>query len=244
MALADSEDKIIQRNRRTLYLLAGGAASLLIPLLGVLYIRMSDTSAAPAGNTPHAFARHDPADRLKAATTPAPSVRPAPSSLSAAPPAPGSQGAVERPTGDSLGFIKGSGEYFPTEAPQAAPAPAKTEAQPAQPGAETAQQEVGIPNPRKAADKPGTRAFVQPRLSDSKYSVRPFSITPAATGKGGQGMAKPGGAGQGAPPGGMPDMGGMLKNLPGAGGGGGTSPGMPDMSGMLQGLTGGAEKKK
>ena len=212
MASTDSEDPVIQRNRRTLYLIMAGAASLLIPLLGVLYIRMGDTPATMTpGNIPHAFARRaTQADRIKAASTPAPPVSMVPVAGPAATArAPGTQAAPSASGGDSLGFIKGGAEYFPSEEPRPAAAPAQAETAP--PAAKTEEADAAT---KKKPAKPGPKPFVQPKLQ--------------ATGSGGtfrnlrgNKQLSPGAPNpaQGAmPPGGIPDVGSILQGIPGLSG--------------------------
>jgi len=237
MASTDSTEHVIERNRRTFYLLLGGAASLLIPLLGVLYIRLTESSALPGGATSHAFAhREAQADRIRAAATPAPPVPMAP--------APGTAGGapVQTTAGDSLGFVKGGSEYYPTEPATPVAAPQQTEAPPPVAKADPPQDDAAA---NKKPIKPGPKPFQQPKLQGSKFGggfSNGFSGN-KQFGVGGRNQPQGGmpQQGQQLPPGGMPDVSGMLKNISGAGGaaGAGKQQGMPDVGSMLQGITGG-----
>jgi hypothetical protein len=190
------------RKKRTVWLLAGGAASLLLPLLGVFYLHWSATSGAqgPSGRN-DVFERRDGGEkRIMPSQTAVPlavPMTPPPSSLPAG-------GATERPAGSSLDFIKSNQEMSakvndapkPAAAAAAPPAPAAAPADAAAPEAAAA--------PAKTKTKKGKKDFSMPKLQPSR------GFTNFNSGKAGAAAAKgaPGGAPGGA------DAQDLLKNLP------------------------------
>lgn len=57
----EEAEKLLQRRRRTLYLLAGGAVSLLLPLAGIAYLKLQEAPvpAGPTGSLEGVFDRRD-----------------------------------------------------------------------------------------------------------------------------------------------------------------------------------------
>ncbi|HAM35474.1 MAG TPA: hypothetical protein DEB40_04295 [Elusimicrobia bacterium] len=224
MTRQDSEERHILRNRRSLLILLAGAASLLIPLLGVVYLRITE-SPGPfiPGNAAHGFARRQTqADRIRVPVAPA-----MPVPMEQAPPAGRPAPAAPQPAGtDSLGFVKAGSEYYPP--PPAQPPAARPSAP--EPKAPPKKASVAKAKPKKTAPK----RFVQPKLQNSgaRGSFSDFKAN------------KPLGAGQapGAPSGDVPDVGSMLGDIPGV-----NDPqktGGIDVGGMLQGIPGVGGKKK
>ena len=99
MGYIDAEDQLLRRNRRTMFLILAGAACLLVPLAGLLYIRLSETPVSTiAGSVTHPFERRaSPIDRSRPAMTPAPSPDATPSAANS-----------------SLMFVKGGNEFYPS----------------------------------------------------------------------------------------------------------------------------------
>lgn len=189
----------LDRRKRTVWLLAGGAASLILPLLGVAYLHWSSISGAPGPSGRNdVFERRDGGEKRITPTQTAVPVSammtPPPSSLPTA-------GKTEKPAGSSLDFIKSNEEMTAKVAdpPKAATAPA------AAPAAAPASA-VPAPAPSSAAKAPskkGKKEFSMPKLQPSRGFTN-FKGAPA-----GKGTAAPQG---GAPAGG--DSQDLLKNLP------------------------------
>src|SRR5471030_3205350 len=106
MANPESEDP--ERKKKTVWLMAGGAASLLIPLAGAVYLHWSQNAGAggPSGRS-DVFERRDGEDRKITPTQTA--VVTSPSGLTA-PSSPGIAGAAAKPQGSSLDFIQNNAE--------------------------------------------------------------------------------------------------------------------------------------
>ena len=211
MGYIDAEDQLLRRNRRTMFLILAGAACLLVPLAGLLYIRLSETPVSTiAGSVTHPFERRaSPIDRSRPAMTPAPSPDATPSAANS-----------------SLMFVKGGNEFYPSAqkpSPPPAEAPAAAAANPTEPA----------PVPDTAAEisppKAAAKTVARPRLQRGKFGASSFGSFNDP--KGTQGAPQ-----NGQTPAGAPDVSNMLKNLPGTGGA--TGAGMPDMSGLLKGLPG------
>lgn len=169
-----------ERRKKTLLLMVGGALSLLLPLLGVAYLKLKDARVAngpqkgsevferreaddakivlAGSNAPQAFAAPDTSMPALTATqgfsgTSAPSA-PLPS---------GGRGpaAAAAAMGSSLDFIRGADAAkteppaVSAQAPAAAPAPA------------AAELEEEEPKPVAKA-KPGKKAFVMPKLNPTR----------------------------------------------------------------------------
>lgn len=161
------------RKKKTLLLLAGGAFSLILPLLGVLYLRWKDTRQAPRQQDAAVFRQREGAEkRITPPSSPAMAaavVLTQPAAVPAAPPP--VQGSLPMPApsgkassgGGSLGFIKGSDDYYADKKDEPKPEPKKEEAKPAP-------VEPAKPAPAKstAKSKPGKKPFVMPRLQPGK----------------------------------------------------------------------------
>jgi hypothetical protein len=151
------------RKKKTVWLMAGGAASLLFPLLGAFYLHWSAGAGAqgPSGRS-DVFERRDGGEKhITPSQTAVPSVgqmAPAPTSLAT--------GAKETPVGSSLDFIKSNDEMKnkvavepPKPATATAAAPAAPAAAPAAPAA---------PAPAKTAAKKEKKEFSMPKLQPSR----------------------------------------------------------------------------
>lgn len=192
------------RRKRTILLLAGGAASLVLPLLGIIYIRMSEAKTTRAPDSTVMFDRRGNGESKIDVSQTAAVVNTAPATGFGASSLPAAGGTTMTPapgSGSSLDFVKGGANnaYF-QDKPAAAPAA------PAAPAA--------APDPAPAAKtadkKGGKKAFNRPKLQGTT-SISSFSgSSPKPTG--GQGMA--GVADPQAGKGGG-DMAEMLKNVPG-----------------------------
>ncbi len=190
------------RNKRTLVLMAGGAVSLILPLLGVVYIKMTENKAARTPSASVAF-DHREGGESKVNVSQTVTVNAGmPAAGQSSLPVAGQAGMTPAPGSSSLDFVKGNNTYFqektaeapkastPTAPPVAAPEPAPA------PKAETTK-------------KNGKKAFNSPKLSGTKTFSNFKASSPKPTGgQGMNGVADPQ-AGKG---GGMADM---LKNVPG-----------------------------
>ncbi len=185
----DLEEQEARRKRWTVYLVAGGVLSLLVPLLVVLYIRLSESPAAgPAAARPGFVPRENWGAKVKPAVTPAPTAK--------------SQAA---PAGDSLGFVKGGSEYYPPAPARPAPEPVKAAAAPP---ALTPKPEV------KKTAATGYKPFTQPKLKLTN-SKNPVGKPPAGAPPDINALLKniPGAGSGGAP--GMPDMNTLMQQQQG-----------------------------
>lgn len=165
MSNPDPEDLSGTRNRRSLYLLMAGIASLLIPLLAVLYLRMSETgSRAAAVDSPGAFVRREGSTgRIKSASAAAMPLPPLPAANPSLPKAAAYSPAAKN---DSLGFIKGGSEYFPKEKPEAPPPPQITTQEQPAPEQKSA--------PSKQKGKTAYKPFNPPKLQSTGSSFSNF----------------------------------------------------------------------
>lgn len=201
------------RKKRTVLLLAGGAASLVLPLLGVVYIKMSEAKTARPPDSSVMFDRRESGDAKVNISQTVTIINPAASAggpgASSLPVAGGPTMVPAPGSGSSLDFVKGgaSNSYFQDK--PAAPA-ASTQAAPAAPAAapEAAPEEAA---PRTAAAKKGgKKAFNMPKLQGVKGFSSFKGASPKPTGGGGMtGVSDPQ-AGKGGG-----DMAEMLKNVPG-----------------------------
>jgi len=152
-----------ERKKKTVWLLAGGAASLLIPLAGAIYLHVSQNSG-PTGPTGRSdvFERRDGTDKLivptQSAVVTAPSaLTPVPSGMVA--------GTAQKPAESSLDFIQGGSELkakmADSKAISAGPPAASTA--PAAPAVAAAEP----PAPAKKT-KPGKKAFTMPKLQPTR----------------------------------------------------------------------------
>ncbi|MDE2040337.1 MAG: hypothetical protein KGO96_09635 [Elusimicrobia bacterium] len=137
---ATDDERELARGRRTLYLIIAAAASLLLPLLGVLYLWWSGNRSVPPADPSLIFARRDAAagDALK------------PAGPIAAPPI--SAPRLTKP-GNSLSFVRGDQDY--DRKPPARAAAPKTAARPAKPRS---------PSPKPLAASKNNKPFVTPHL--------------------------------------------------------------------------------
>jgi hypothetical protein len=208
--MATPEQEVLDaRRKRTIWLLAGGAVSLILPLLGVLYMRMTEAKTARPPDSSVMFDRREKGEEKvnvsQTVTIVAPAAANGPaSSLPVAggmtvTPAPGS--------GSSLDFVKGgaNNQYYQDKAaaPPAAPAAAPPAAPPPPAPPEPAHKAV--------AQKGGKKAFNMPKLQGTKSfsSFKGASPKPTGAPAGMTGVADPQ-AGKGGG-----DMAEMLKNVPG-----------------------------
>ncbi len=202
--MATPEQDIQQgRDKRTKVLLAGGAVSLILPLLGVVYIRMNEAKTARAPDSSVTFERREAGEEKvnvsqtvtimnnSAATGPGASSLPVPGGMTSTP-APGG--------GSSLDFVKG-GAFPDKNVPPAASTPTVVAKAPAP------EIESG-PIAKPVAQKAGKKAFSMPKLQGTKGFSSFKGGSPKPTGKGLTGAAGPAAKGD-------DDMADMLKNVPG-----------------------------
>jgi hypothetical protein len=199
MALAQA-DELLERKKRTKWLLAGGAVSLLIPLAGAIYLHLSENGGAPGpSGRGDLFERRDGAD-LK--LTPTQTAVVPVSGLTAPPPSGIVAGAAAASGGSSLDFIKSNDDLKARIEGSKAPGAGA----PAAPAASTAPAIAAVPPPaaapsKKAAAK-GPKPFSMPKLQPTRGFTN-FS----GGAKGGAGGPTPGA-------GGGPSGQNMLNNLP------------------------------
>jgi len=175
-----------ERRKKTLWLLVAGAASLLIPLAGAIYIHWKDNagSAGPSGRG-DVFERREGAER-----------RMTPSQTAVVLSAPAQSRPASAATGgSSLDFIKGGSDMQGKAAePKAAAAPPPAPAAAAPPAA---------PAPAKTAAATAKRPFNAPRLQPTRGFTHLGSSGASGTANG----SVPGTAGG-------QNMQGVLNNLP------------------------------
>jgi len=196
--MSDQDDNP-ERRKRTVWLLAGGAASLILPLLGALYlIRGGSGANAPSGRG-DVFERRDSGEKklvpTQAVVPPSALATPTPAASSL----PAGGGKLERPVGSSLDFIKPGAELSAkmTETPKAATATAAAPAPAAAPPAATAATTTAAPAAKTPAKK-GKKDFAMPKLQPTRgfssmggSHTTSSSKTPAAAGGGdGQDLLK------------------------------------------------------
>lgn len=194
------------RKKRTILLLAGGAASLVLPLLGVVYIRLSEAKTARPPDSSVMFDRRESGDEKVNVSQTVTIIAPA------SPGGPGSSslpvagGPTVTTTGSSLDFVKHATTtgYYGDKQAAAAPPAASTQAAPAGPIA-APEAEAPKVSDRKAG---GKKAFAMPKLQGTKGFSSFKGKSPKPTG--GAGMA-----GVAAPAGKSDDMEELLKNVPG-----------------------------
>lgn len=152
-----------ERKKKTLWLLAAGAASLLIPLAGAVYLHWSENagSSGPTGRS-DVFERREGDDRKIIPTQAA--IVTSPSALTAPPPSGLIAGAADKPAASSLDFIKTNPEL------QAKIADSKKAAVPA--ASTAAAAPAPAPPPPAAAartsKKRGPKPFTMPKLQLSR----------------------------------------------------------------------------
>lgn len=189
-----------ERKKLTIWLIAGGVASLLLPLLAVIYLRITESRAVPGPSGRNDLFEHR--DGSEAKLTPSQPVV-IPRSQAASPP-PFADARPAAPGGSSLDFIKTNAETRP---PASAPPPVAAQA-PAPPP----EPAVAAKSTSKTAAKGAKKDFAMPKLHATKGFA---SFT-----KGGKDAKK----GKNAPQdtstldprgaGGGQNMSEMLKNLP------------------------------
>lgn len=210
--MSSPEQEVLDvRRKRTIWLMAGGAASLILPLLGVLYMRMSEAKTARPPDSSVMFDRREKGEEKvnisQTVTIVAPAGQAGPSSL----PVPGGMTAVPAPGGgSSLDFVKGgtNNTYFQDKDKTAAPAAEAAAAPPPPPAGPSGPIE---PAPKAVAQKSGKKAFNMPKLQGTKQFSTFKGASPKPTGAPGgmTGVADPQ-AGKGGD-----DMAELLKNVPG-----------------------------
>lgn len=193
MADLDPEDVEQARKKRTVWLMAGGAVSLLLPLLGVVYLHWSASSGAggPSGRN-DVFERRDVTEKRLT-----PSQTAVPSPLGAATSPLPTQAMTGAGGGSSLDFVKSNQDLAGR---QPAPAPAAPAAAPPPlPAPEPAPQAASAKS--KTPAKKAKKDFAMPKLQAAR------GFTKMGGNAGGRAAAPPqGGGGQ--------DIQGMMQNLP------------------------------
>jgi hypothetical protein len=157
MATLESDDPQYRR-KKTVWLMAGGAASLLIPLAGAMYLHWSQNAGAsgPSGRS-DVFERREGEDRKIVPTQTAVVLSPpglmAPSSAA---------GTTDKTAASSLDFIKSNADLQARIAdPKAAAAAPAVSTAPAAPAAAAVAA-------AKKGDKKGKKAFAMPKLQPSR----------------------------------------------------------------------------
>ncbi len=219
------------RQKRTLLLLIGGIACLLLPLIWILYLKLSEPQVLPTGlSASDIFTKRggnsgeagkiSPAASAAApmAFSPAP---PLPStSQEAALPAPNKAAATQSAAGqDSMAFIRGGQDYQEKTPPPQPQVQAGTTTPPPPPPIPAPQPAARQKSSAKTAAKPSPKPLVMPKLQGWSGPTafghnKPQKAAPQS-GALPQGSVAPAAAGlvpQGA--GGLPDMSQLMKNLP------------------------------
>lgn len=205
--MSASEPEVVEkRDKRTRLLLAGGAVSLVLPLLGLVYIKLSEAKTAHAPNSSVMFDRRENGDaKVNVSQSVAILAPPAAAQGQSSLPIAGGQTMAPAAGGSSLDFVKGgtNNTYYQDKAAPAVSTQAAPAAPAPQPAPEPVQKTV-------AAKKGGKKAFNMPKLNGTKsFSGNFKSSSPKPTGgKGMAGVADPQAKGGG-------DMADMLKNVPG-----------------------------
>ncbi|MBI5208668.1 MAG: hypothetical protein HY927_01685 [Elusimicrobia bacterium] len=255
---SNTEDQEASRSRRTILLMVSGALLLILPLLGIAYMRMKDTtrSGTPGTNLMNTFER-----RIDPRTAPLP-----PTPLASSPagdmqasmtkPADGVAGAAS--TSAFLGYITGGQEYQQMakqqpEVPSAGQAvdhgPTPDSGQPQQPAAQQpAVPQPAVPQPvvqqpvAQPVQQAQGRTLAPPKLGTTQSRLKPTQWGMGA--KAAAGTTAPQAPAGAAPPGGMPpgmDPAAMMKMMGGgAGGAPGGAPGGMDPAAMMKMMGGGA----
>ncbi len=200
------EEAVLQgRNKRTIGLLVAGGVSLVLPLLGIVYIRMTEAKTARAPDSSVMFDRREKGQEKVNVSQTVTIMNPGPAGSSASSlPVAGGQTASPAPGGSSLDFVKGgANNTYYQDKPAAAPA-ASTPTVAAPPAPEPE------PAPKTVVKKGGKKTFSMPKLQGTKSfsSFKGTSPKPGG-GKGMTGVADP----QSEKGGG--DMAEMLKSVPG-----------------------------
>lgn len=169
----DIDPEEAARKRKTVFLLVGGAVSLMLPLAGVLYLRWKESKTAPKQSDAAVFQQREGAERrITPPNAPAMAAAVAlaqPASLP--PPPPSGSGSLPMPPvegksagGGSLGFIKPTGDYYSEKKEEPKPEPKAEEAKAAPAAAEEPKKAPS----KTAKTKPGKKPFVMPRLQTGK----------------------------------------------------------------------------
>lgn len=167
---APAGDEAVQadRKKRTVLLMVGGAVSLVLPLCGVVYLRVKEAGESRAPNSSVMFERREAGDAKVAVSQAVVIVNPAAEGLAtAAAPSGGlgssmPVGAPQAAPGGSLGMIKGSGDFLEGEKKAETPA-ASTQAAKA-----PVEQGGPISAKKTAPSKGGKKPFVMPKLQSGK----------------------------------------------------------------------------
>lgn len=202
--MATPEQEIQQgRDKRTKVLLAGGAVSLILPLLGVVYIRMNEAKTARAPDSSVTFERREAGEEKVNVSQTVTIINPAAAPVSGASSLPIPGGMTATPAsggGSSLDFVKGGA--FPEKTAAPAASTPTVAAAPPPPVMESG------PIAKPVAPKSGKKAFSMPKLQGTKGFSSFKGGSPKPTGQGMTGAAAPTGKGD-------DDMSDMLKNVPG-----------------------------
>jgi hypothetical protein len=157
MTLSDAEITEQARKKRTIWLMAGGAASLLIPLIGVVYLHWNAAGTQGPSGRNDVFERREGGERrIIPSQTAVPSalLTPPPSSL----PIPG---RIEVAVGSSLDFVK-SNQEMTVKAAAAPAAPAQAAPPP------IAAPAMAVAPAKEAKAKKGKKEFAMPKLQPSR----------------------------------------------------------------------------
>lgn len=208
-AMSTPEQEVLDaRKKRTYLLMAGGAASLVLPLLGVVYIRLSEAKTARPPDSSVMFDRRESGDAKVNVSQTVTIINPAPSAGPSSLPVAGGQTVTTAPGSSSLDFVKGGatpGAGYYQDKQAAAPPATSTQAAPPAP-APAPEPEAA---PKTAAKKGGKKAFNMPKLQGTKGFSSFKGASPKPTGGHGMtGVADPQAGGGG-------DMAEMLKSVPG-----------------------------
>lgn len=207
--MSTPEQEILEkRKKRTIFLMAGGAASLILPLLGVVYLQMNEAKTARPPDSSVTFERREDGDSKIRVSQTVTIVNPPALAGSGVSSLPVAGGLTESPApgGSSLDFVKGgeNNTYYqdkPSVAAAAASTPTVTASEPLP---ETKASVKAI------AQKSGKKSFNMPRLQGVKGFNSFKGASPKPTGGAGlTGVADPQ-AGKGDD-----DMSEMLKGIPG-----------------------------
>ncbi|PIR15075.1 MAG: hypothetical protein COV48_16370 [Elusimicrobia bacterium CG11_big_fil_rev_8_21_14_0_20_64_6] len=203
------QEVLDKRKKRTILLMAGGTASLILPLLGVVYLQMNEAKTARPPDSSVTFERREDGDSKIRVSQTVTIVNPPAMAGSGVSSLPVAGGLTESPapgSGSSLDFIKGGGNntYY-QDKPSVAAATAST------PTVTAPEPVPETKAPQKAvAQKGGKKAFNMPRLQGGKGFSSFKSASPRPTGgKGMTGVADPQ-TGKSDD-----DMAEMLKGIPG-----------------------------
>jgi len=187
------ESEKAERRRITLYLLVGGLVLLLLPLLGIAYIKLTEAPAAAPSGAP-IFLKHG----QEAAPAPMPATS-----------RPAQKSAAAPPAGGSMAYIRGGSDYLPPPEPKDAP-----------PAPEKAKREPAAARPAKAA--PAAIPRLKPTSGFTNFSNRPqkgaqgqgAGTSPAGMPDMSELMKNMPGGGSGQ---GMPDIKELMKGMPAQG---------------------------